>query len=392
MNKKNIVILVFLMLIVGYGNSQSFTSKTNAISLDYTQPVIATQLPEIVWTTPRVESSVSSEESMILDVLIKSDIPLKEIKLLVASGGETRERKIAVTENDLVHLLKQSLKFISGDNVITIIAENVKGAKVSSTRSVLVGNNDIVNAVDANRKDYALIFATDNYDNWGDLVNPINDARMIESILKEKYGFQTEIIENSTLEEVTAKLYDYNTKKFNPQDQLFVFFAGHGYYDEVLGEGYVVASNSLLDDKGKTSYLSHNILRQRLENIKCEHIFLTMDVCFGGTFDPVLAKNRGEVIDEATDTQYLVRKLTKRTRKYLTSGSKEYVSDGVAGKHSPFAAKFIQALREIGGGSGRILTIGEMNNYFQKLPTEPRSGSFGSDDSASDFVFVAKQN
>ncbi|MEJ0058052.1 MAG: hypothetical protein WDN75_21805 [Bacteroidota bacterium] len=50
--------------------------------------------------------------------------------------------------------------------------------------------------------------------------------------------------------------------------------------DEVLGEGYVVASNSLMNDKGKNSYLSHNTLRQRLENIKCEHIFLAMDVCF----------------------------------------------------------------------------------------------------------------
>jgi diaminohydroxyphosphoribosylaminopyrimidine deaminase/5-amino-6-(5-phosphoribosylamino)uracil reductase len=55
---------------------------------------------------------------------------------------------------------------------------------------------------------------------------------VIEGILKDKYGFQTEIVLNASLEEMTAKLYDYNTKKFNPQDQLFVFFAGHGYYDD----------------------------------------------------------------------------------------------------------------------------------------------------------------
>ncbi|HWA35590.1 MAG TPA: hypothetical protein VG737_15720, partial [Cyclobacteriaceae bacterium] len=110
-----------------------------------------------------------------------------------------------------------------------------------------------------------------------------------------------------------------------------------------------------------------------------------------GTFDPVLAKARGaDALAEATDSQYLARKLTKRTRKYLTSGSKEYVSDGSRGKHSPFAEKFIQALREVGGGTGRILTLHELNTYFQTLSTEARSGSFGSDNPASDFVFVAK--
>ena len=100
----------------------------------------------------------------------------------------------------------------------------------------------------------------------------------------------------------------------------------------------MVARNSLKNDKGRSSYISHVLLRSRLENIQCEHIFLMMDVCFGGTIDPVLAKARAEEdMDEKADKQYLVKKLTKRTRKYLTSGSKEYVSDGVAGKHSPFA-------------------------------------------------------
>jgi len=254
-----------------------------------------------------------------------------------------------------------------------------------------VGKDALADAVDANRKDYALIIATDKYDNWDDLSNPVNDGQTIATILKDKYGFTTEIVENATLEDINDKLFDYNTRKFNPQDQLFVFFAGHGYFDETLGEGYVVAANSLLNDKGKTSYLSHNILRERLDNIKCDHIFLTMDVCFGGTFDKKLAKARGvDAMDEAMDKEYLVKKLSKRTRKFLTSGSKEYVPDGTAGHHSPFATQFIKALREVGGGTGRIMTLMELNTYFLRLPTEPYYGSYGKDDPQSDFVFVAK--
>ena len=71
-----------------------------------------------------------------------------------------------------------------------------------------------------------------------------------------------------------------------------------------------------------------------MQNIPCEHIFLAMDVCFGGTFDPVIASSRGMESGETTDAEYLVRKLGQRTRKYLTSGGKEYVSDGIAGKRN----------------------------------------------------------
>jgi len=384
----------FIILFCGIANlciGQAFSGRSNLIVVDYRQPGTTTSLPEIAWTAPQVESTMSTTDVVVLEAVIRSEMLIKDITLEVINAGNRYEKKAEFDSNSSLCLLKQNLKLLPGENRIVLTVENVNGGLVKSTRSVLVGKNEIALAVDANRKDYALIFATDKYDSWENLVNPIADAHVIESILKEKYGFKTELIENATLEEVTAKLYDYNTKKFNPQDQLFVFFAGHGYYDEVLGEGYVVTSNSLSYDKGKSSYLSHNLLRQRLENIKCDHVFLAMDVCFGGTFDPVLARARGgDALDEATDSQYLARKLTKRTRKYLTSGSKEYVSDGAQGKHSPFAARFIQALREVGGGTGRILTLYELNTYFQKLKSEPRSGSFGSDNPASDFVFVAQ--
>ncbi len=155
----------------------------------------------------------------------------------------------------------------------------------------------------------------------------------------------------------------------------------------------MVAKNSLENDKSRTTYISHNRLRSVINNIPCEHIFLAMDVCFGGTFDPVIARARGlETYAEQSETEFLVRKLSYKTRKYLTSGGKEYVSDGISGKHSPFALKIIQTLKENGGGKDRVLTISEIKTYVEKLPNEPRFGSFGDDSPASDFVFVAKNN
>ena len=186
-------------------------------------------------------------------------------------------------------------------------------------------------------------------------------------------------------------LSEYLTKEYKPQDQLMIFFAGHGYFDDTFGEGYIVAKNSLLNDRSRTTYVSHNRLRSVINNIPCEHIFLTMDACFGGTFDPVIARSRAlDPYSESTENEFLVRKLSHKTRKYLTSGGKEYVSDGIAGKHSPFAAKIIESLNEVGDGKDRILTLQEIKHIVEKLTTEPRFGSFGDDDPASDFVFVAQ--
>jgi hypothetical protein len=114
-----------------------------------------------------------------------------------------------------------------------------------------------------------------------------------------------------------------------------------------------------------------------------------MDVCFGGTFDPVIAKSRAaQASFETSEVEFLVRKLSYRTRKYLTSGGKEYVSDGIPGKHSPFTLKLLEGLNE--PGSDRILTLNELKGFVEKLVPEPRFGSFGEDSNASDFVFVAK--
>jgi len=385
------ILIVCMMVVGGQATAQLFSDKTNSISIDNTKAPSPTTLPKITWVTPRTEATVSAEQSIVIDASVVSGVQIQSLKLIVTGAGETKEKLIKVGENELTKFVEQKVTLVDGENTVSIEVVNIKGGTVRSTRSILVGKDALADAVDANRKDYALIIATDKYDNWDDLSNPINDAETIASILKEKYAFTTEVIENPTLEEINDKLFDYNTRKFNPQDQVFIFFAGHGYFDETLGEGYVVASNSLLNDKGKTTYLSHNILRERLDNIKCDHIFLAMDVCFGGTFDKKLAKARGaDAMEEAMDQQYLVKKLSKRTRKFLTSGSKEYVPDGTPGHHSPFATQFIKALREVGGGVGRVMTLMELNTYFLRLPTEPYFGSFGNDDPQSDFVFVAK--
>jgi len=372
--------------------AQNFSGKTNDVILNFKDSVrsnFAVSLPTITWKNPQQEYTNSTGTSIEIEASVFSDVDIKSIRILIGDGTASRGEKPVDVPVVKEFNFKQRIKLLDGQNIIEIVAENVNGGAISSSRSVLVGADALASAVSIDRKDYALLFATDQYDNWTDLVNPVNDAHSIARVLKEKYGFETEIVENANLDDVFIKLAEYKQRKFKPQDQLLIFFAGHGYFDDNFGEGFVVARNSLQNDKAKTTYISHNRLRGVIGNIPSEHIFLAMDVCFGGTFDPVIASARGSESIETTDAEFLVRKLSQRTRKYLTSGGKEYVSDGVPGKNSPFTLKILQALSD-GGGNDRILTLSELKAYVEKLKPEPRMGSFGDDRPESDFVFVGK--
>jgi hypothetical protein len=384
------LITFLLLLVVSELHAQGFSGKTSAVYLNYKAAPVSSVLPEIVWKTPLQEASFSNDPQITLSAIVRSQVALSELKLVVTTGGATMERPIELGNDRNEKVVELKYHFLDGETIFEIIAVNEKGGRVSDKRSVLFGKDNLA-LLSASRKDYALLFGTDRYDYWDNLTNPIYDVRTIAEVLKEKYNFEVEVIENATYEDMSEKLADYTKKQFSLQDQLFVFFAGHGIFDEALNEGYVVASNSLKTDPAKLSFLSHETIAKRLETIKCDHIFLTMDVCFGGAFDQVLFANRGDAYAEANDEEFLLRVLSKRTRKYLTSGGKQYVPDGLPGRHSPFATKFIQALKETGGGNDRLLTYYELYPYFIKLATEARSGSFGTDIKESDFVFITRQ-
>lgn len=236
----------------------------------------------------------------------------------------------------------------------------------------------------------ALIFASNVYDAFGELINPVFDARTIQVELENNYGAYVEIVENPTLNEVVSGIREYAKRDYSDSEYLLIFFAGHGTYDEVFKEGYVVFRDSKADDVAKSTYLSHSNLRTMINNIPCRHILLVMDVCFGGTFDPLIAsRNRSaDMYADISNEEYLARKSRYKTRYYLTSGGKEYVPDGRPGQHSPFARKFIESLRNY-GGKDNILTVNEILQFIEKVDPQPCFGEFGNNEPGSDFMLIA---
>lgn len=379
-------------------SAQNISTRTNEFEVDFSDPkkLVYTTIPVINWISPVPETNYAQEMKFKIEIQIESDKPLKNITIYIKENELTASRGMTTVKpepgQELKMVVEKTLTLMEGENLLEVVAENLDGQKTISQRKVHIGSAGLADAVKLDRTDYALVFATDQYDHWGDLVNPIFDSKTIANELKTTYGYKVEMVENATQDLVLKKLREYAEKKYKPLDQVFIFFAGHGTYDQTFGEGFVVTRESQVNDLGKTTYLSHNRLRSIVNNIQCEHIFLAMDVCFGGTFDAALASSRGgeeEVYREQNKAEFITRKLTYKTRRYLTSGGKTYVSDGIPGKHSPFAKNFIEALRSRGGRDG-VLTLPELFTFVERLKIQPRFGEFGDNAPGSDFIFVVK--
>lgn len=384
--KKLLVFAGILLSATAFAQEKS-SGRSNAIQLDLNGIV-----PTITWVTPDTYETSLTEKQFTVKVGVKSQGKLKSAELYINDDlvGQSRGFKPA-TGTGFDKLIERDVTLSEGDNILKVVAISMDDVEVSDIRVIKVAGT--ATAMINNRTDYALLIGIDEYDEWGNLFNPVKDVQTVAEELESNYGFKTEVVTNVTTAEIMGKLREYATKSYEKNDQLFIFFAGHGQFDEVFTEGYLVGSDSKLSDPGKTSYIPHSTIRTVVNNIPCNHIFLTLDACFGGTFDPLVARSgsRGadDMYSDITRTEFIERRLRFKTRKYVTSGGKQYVADGKPGGHSPFARKFLQALRDY-GGQDRILTLQELNGYLLNLKMEPHAGEFGDNEPGSDFVFVAR--
>ncbi len=390
------ITLIFL-LSMAYAQEPEINGQTGEFFIDFTanNETVAT-VPEIVWKNPQIQHTSIDSRKYQLQLNIRSKVGLEDVNVFLNDYPVVKQRgfKVVTVEslNDFERVVDTEILLRSGTNKIRVTAKNKQGGQSTSIReiNVLVDEEGSLNR---NRKDYALMFATDEYEHWDNLNNPINDITTIATDLEEIYGFQVEVVKNPTKRQVLQKLREYTTKTYLPKDQLLIMFAGHGHFDNLFNQGYLVCKDSKITDEERLSYVSYSNLRGIIDNIPSNHIFLAMDACYGGTFDPFIRSSihRGGygIYDELENEEYIDRKLKLRTRKFLTSGGKEYVSDGKPGQHSPFTRKLLEAIRSY-GGPDNILTLTEIKAYVEKINPEPRFGDFGTDQPGSDFIFIVK--
>ncbi len=245
-------------------------------------------------------------------------------------------------------------------------------------------------------KDYALFFAVNDYapdSGFDDLSKPIENAEAIAKELRERYGFQTEIVKNPTLDQISAKLREYQSfYAKNPQGrypstgQLLIYFTGHGIAED--NNGYFVPTDGNAKKLYSTAF-AYEIWRPFINRIDCRHILLAIDACYSVTFDPdwynrkMDADNFTRPGELSEGDKLLLTNETDKSRIVFTSdGSEDKVPE-----RSNFARKFLEALQK-GPRQDGILTSEGLAGYLRFAAPKPRLTEFG-DDQKGSFLFVS---
>ena len=258
-------------------------------------------------------------------------------------------------------------------------------------------------------KNYALVVGINEYNEWPSLRTPANDAADVTDELSKFYGFEVKELPGRkcgnkncklTKNELISAIREYavdqqepsKTRVYGDEDQLLIYISGHGALDQPLDRGYLVTSDSKLYDTNHISQESQYDLRDILNKIPIKHIFVVIDACYAGSFEPTFgqAKFKGETPDEYTRMsldELRTRSYHIVTRQFLTSGgADEEVPEGYK-RNSPFAEAFLSALRTY-GGADHYLTIAKIKPSFATLQSNARQGFFGDDDGHGEFFFV----
>ncbi len=189
-------------------------------------------------------------------------------------------------------------------------------------------------------KYHALIIGNNDYADLPDLKTAVSDAKAVAELLETEYGFETTLLINATRGDVIGALARYRAKlRFD--DNLLVYFAGHGVLDDLGQQGYWLPVDA--DEDVPTNWISTNSVTVMLRAIRAKHVMVVADSCYSGT----LVRAAPVRLKTATERgAWIERMVKKRSRTALVSGGLEPVLDSGGGDHSVFAEAFIAALNE----------------------------------------------
>ena len=187
---------------------------------------------------------------------------------------------------------------------------------------------------------YALVIGNDTYQSLPKLVTPGNDVQTISKLLEQDYGFNVELLKDACRSDIILSL-DKFRHLLTLQDNLLIYYAGHGSLDKEEDEGYWLPVDATRYDK--TNWISNASITSSLKAIKAKHILVVADSCYSGK----LTRGSEGLHVRLKDLGYYFHMSRKKARVVLSSGGLEPVLDTEGtGNHSVFASAFVNVLEE----------------------------------------------
>lgn len=261
-----------------------------------------------------------------------------------------------------------------------IVVYEVKGKPISSETQEL----DLIFDEDKRMPQYyAVIVGVNDYPDTqiAELSNPISDAQKLYNVLTTRYTFEPAnvvFIKNASRGQLIDEL-DRLTRRVSKNDNLLIFFAGHGYWDKETELGYWLPSDAKASSTA--NWMANSQIRDYIRAIKSKHTLLIADACFsGGIFKTLKAFEEGSAP--------LTKAYDKPSRKAMTSGSLTEVPD-----QSVFLEQLVKRLSE---NTQNYISAEEVfssirNIVMNSSPTTPLYGDIkDTGDEGGDFLFVKK--
>jgi hypothetical protein len=278
------------------------------------------------------------------------------------------------------------------ENVSSGITNTTKKTQNNSTRSrttenesfsVTTANPAVKNQKISNvGKFYALIIGNNEYQDLEipSLDEPVSDATKLFDVLTTRYTFEKSnvtFLKNATYVQM-IQAFDDLSNKITKNDNLLVFYAGHGWWNEIKSLGFWLPVDA---KKTNTAYwIPNSRISDYMSSIKSKHTLLIADACFSGS----IFKTRGLI-----DAKPSINKLYELpSKKAMTSGTLKEVPD-----KSVFLQYLVQRLNENTEKyiSSDILFSSFREAVLNNSPTEPQYGTIqNAGDEGGEFIFILR--
>jgi len=255
-------------------------------------------------------------------------------------------------------LFKTDVALHGNETPVQIVAIDINGKKssldfvLSMERAIQRSTNIPVGSINKQEKNWeqvnfgryhALIIANNDYLKVPKLETPVTDARAVEKILSAKYGFKTKLLINGTRYQILSELNKLRAT-LTEEDNLLVYYAGHGELDKVNMRGHWLPIDA--DGDNTANWISTVAITDILNSMAAQHVMVVSDSCYSGAMTRSSLARLDTGVTHKQRNDWLKAMLKSRSRTVLTSGGLKPVMDGGGGQHSVFARAFIEALGE----------------------------------------------
>jgi ankyrin repeat protein len=291
--------------------------------------------PEIIITSHDISRGIKVVESK------------KEIRITGRAVDESRIVEVVVNGKeatvDSFGNFEANAYLSIGENKIIISAidlyENRSYKTFSIIREAKEASTDTKVEKSSAERYYALIIGNNNYQHIRNLETARKDAEAVGHILATQYGFKTTLLLDATRNDIVGAINQYR-KTLTAEDQLLIYYAGHGEFNKDTGKAYWLATDAKSDED--TNWIIVDRITSNIKIIPSKHILIVSDSCYSGTFTRAGGADLSTTIKR---NRYLKKMQSKKSRTLLASGGNEPVSDIGGEGHSVFATAFLSGLK-----------------------------------------------